>query len=63
MNPRIRANRKSILLFLSVLDHIIQELREKVETAYSKQHTSYSKHTLSNTNKSYVWKQNTLDED
>ena len=46
MIPRIRANRKSILLFLSVLDHIIQELREKVETAYSKQHTSYSKHTL-----------------
>ena len=38
MNPRIRANRKSILLFLSVLDYIIQELREKVETVYSKQH-------------------------
>ena len=42
MIPRIRANRKTNTTY----DHRIQELREKVEIAYSK-------HTLSNTNESY----------
>ena len=34
MIHRIRANRKANTTY----DHIIQELREKVETAYSKHH-------------------------
>ena len=42
MIPRIIANRKTNTTY----DHRIQELREKVEIAYSK-------HTLSNTNESY----------